>query len=80
MRALQSAEKLSFVSGYRFSDTASRLKSDAPLGAEERKSSFHRIDFALQKNAGHGFQQHEQNEGGNSKLDQVGHKAMEDLI
>ncbi|MGA9413722.1 MAG: hypothetical protein WBV60_03470, partial [Terriglobales bacterium] len=32
------AEKLSFVSGYRFSDTASRLKSDAPLGAGRRKS------------------------------------------
>ena len=38
--AKQSAEKLGFVSGYRFSDTASRLKSDAPLGAEPRKSSF----------------------------------------
>ncbi|MGB0049988.1 MAG: hypothetical protein WBP70_21245, partial [Terriglobales bacterium] len=38
--ALKFAEKLSFVSGYRFSDAARRLKSDAPLGAEQRKSSF----------------------------------------
>ena len=29
-----------FVSGYRFSDTVSRLKSDAPLGAEAAKSTF----------------------------------------
>jgi hypothetical protein len=33
LRALQSAQKLSFVSGYRFSDTASPWKSIAPLGA-----------------------------------------------
>ena len=38
--ALQIAEKLSFVSGYRFSDTASRLKSDAPSGAGHRNSTF----------------------------------------
>ena len=31
--ALQFAEKLGFVSGYRFSDTASPSKSTAPLGA-----------------------------------------------
>jgi hypothetical protein len=37
---LQSAEKLSFVSEYRFSDTASRLKADAPLGAGRRNSIF----------------------------------------
>ena len=30
----------SFVSGYRFSDTVSHLKSDAPLGAEAAKSTF----------------------------------------
>jgi len=35
----QSAEKPGFVSGYRFSDTANRLKSDAPLGADPRKPS-----------------------------------------
>jgi RNA polymerase sigma-70 factor (ECF subfamily) len=29
-----------FVSGYRFSDTASRLKSDAPLGAGHWNSTF----------------------------------------
>ena len=29
-----------FVSGYRFSDTVSPSKSDAPLGAEEAKSTF----------------------------------------
>ncbi|MGB7926726.1 MAG: hypothetical protein WCF61_01145, partial [Terriglobales bacterium] len=38
--ASQIAEKLGFVSGYRFSDTASRLKSDAPLGAGHRNSTF----------------------------------------
>jgi hypothetical protein len=30
---LQLAEKLGFVSGYRFSDTVSALQSPAPLGA-----------------------------------------------
>jgi len=34
------AEKLGFVSGYRFSDTASRSKSIAPLGAGSRISTF----------------------------------------
>jgi len=43
--ASQNAEKLgfvssSFVSGYRFSDTASLSKSDAPLGAERAKKTF----------------------------------------
>jgi hypothetical protein len=31
--ALQFAEKLSFVSGHRFSDAVNALNSDAPLGA-----------------------------------------------
>jgi hypothetical protein len=35
--ALQFAEKLSFVSGHRFSDAVSGLNSDAPLGAGRRK-------------------------------------------
>jgi hypothetical protein len=34
--AKQFAEKRRFVSGYRLSDTASRLKSNASLGAERR--------------------------------------------
>jgi hypothetical protein len=43
--ALQTAEKLdlcisSFVSGYRFSNTVSPAKSDAPLGAGRRNSTF----------------------------------------
>jgi hypothetical protein len=38
--AKQFAEKLGFVSGYRFSDTASPSKSIAPLGADRRISSF----------------------------------------
>jgi hypothetical protein len=33
-------EKLSFVSGHRFSDAVSALNSDAPLGAERRKLRF----------------------------------------
>ncbi len=36
--AEQVGEKIGFVSGYRFSDTVSSLKSDAPLGAAARKS------------------------------------------
>jgi hypothetical protein len=38
--ALRAAEKLRFVSGYRFSDTANPSKSSAPLGAERRILSF----------------------------------------
>ncbi len=38
--ASQFAEKLGFVSGYRFSDTASRSKSIAPLGAGARIPTF----------------------------------------
>jgi hypothetical protein len=34
-----------FVSGYRFSDTASRLKSDAPLGAGIGIRFFQQFDF-----------------------------------
>jgi hypothetical protein len=40
MRVLQFAEKLGFVSGYRFSDTASAAKSIAPLGAGWRIPTF----------------------------------------
>ena len=47
-KPLQAAEKLAsslqaknkrFVSGYRFSDTKTSSKSDAPLGAERRKAA-----------------------------------------
>jgi len=38
--ALQFAEKLGFVSGYRFSDTASAWNSMAPLGAGHAKVAF----------------------------------------
>ena len=36
-----------FVSGYRFSDTVSHLKSDAPLGAEAAKSTFSAASSAV---------------------------------
>jgi hypothetical protein len=35
--AKQAAKKVGFVSGYRFSDTVSLSKPDAPLGAAGRK-------------------------------------------
>jgi hypothetical protein len=45
--ALEFAEKLSFVSGYRFSDTATRLKSTAPLGAEPSQIATNEIAFPM---------------------------------
>jgi hypothetical protein len=40
MRLYSLLKNSRFVSGYRFSDTASRSKSDAPSGAGHRNSSF----------------------------------------
>jgi hypothetical protein len=46
--ALESAENLGFVSGYRFSDTVSRSKSDAPLGAGSEQMTFSAVCFAAE--------------------------------
>jgi hypothetical protein len=42
---------LGFVSGYRFSDTVSSSKSDAPLGAGHRISSFSASCLAVPQTA-----------------------------
>jgi len=50
MRLYRLRKNSGFVSGYRFSDTVSHLKSDAPLGAEAAKFTF----FAASLGAGCG--------------------------
>jgi hypothetical protein len=45
--ASQAAEKLRFVSGYRFSDTVISSKSEAPLGAGRRTATFSAACLAM---------------------------------